>query len=546
MLALAVQAALFGGPVLAADTAWTGGAAQPYWDLAGNWSAGAPTGAATRALLGAADTTLRSGAYEAAQVTGTGTLNLTGGSLRLHAAGSTLGRLHLAGGAINGGGQLAVQTLDWAKGDLLGNTQLVVKGSTRISGEADHYLDYGASLTLQGDTHLDAGNRSVGLFGKLTLAQGAVFHDEATQRDRSLTTFAGFQFDGHYRKTGNATTRIGVGSMASFQNNGVFEVQQGKVHFDSMQTDAGWENNGLLKVHQGAAVTVQLQEPGSFVNRGQLQVDGQMALETWEKAFRSAGTVRVGKTGEFKVSSGYVEEPTWFDQGLHNDGKVVLTGIPQSDTRPFEPQGTFYLSGPGLTGTGTTVLQDAYVAAGDLRNDGTVKVVGASELHVNTFVQDSADAAFWLQGGSAEADRFSFLQGEVGAGDEGLVSGGALIGELVFGDATLAVDLAGGDADQLFVTGSVLLDGTLALNFLDTPTLGTFRLLEVDGSLSGSFATVLSNLDPSLYRYTLSYGTGSLDLTVAAVPEPETYALIGLGLVAVMGWSRRRAARRST
>lgn len=95
--------------------------------------------------------------------------------------------------------------------------------------------------------------------------------------------------------------------------------------------------------------------------------------------------------------------------------------------------------------------------------------------------------------------------------------------------------------DWLAVTGTASLAGILRLNFGYTPTLGpTFVVLTSGGLRTGTFSTLIQ---PSGWDVVATYNPHDVTLTVAAVPEPETYALMfaGLALVGFAAWRRKLA-----
>lgn len=113
--------------------------------------------------------------------------------------------------------------------------------------------------------------------------------------------------------------------------------------------------------------------------------------------------------------------------------------------------------------------------------------------------------------------------------------------------ATLTIEIGGlapGQFDQLVVDGTAELDGTLQLKFIDGFTAhggDSFAFL-VAGSRVGVFGHVnVTGLDPTL-RYAIAYGANGARFDVQAVPEPQTWALLGLGLGGVLLGARRRVA----
>ncbi len=114
--------------------------------------------------------------------------------------------------------------------------------------------------------------------------------------------------------------------------------------------------------------------------------------------------------------------------------------------------------------------------------------------------------------------------------------------------------VAGVDFDQLTVSGTLTLGGALTItNFggFSLDSVGTYNLFDAASfannfasvmvgvtSLSDSSGTWTGNNGISTYTFTSSTG----DLNIAAVPEPSTLALFGLGAAALFVLRRRRKA----
>lgn len=128
----------------------------------------------------------------------------------------------------------------------------------------------------------------------------------------------------------------------------------------------------------------------------------------------------------------------------------------------------------------------------------------------------------------------------------GTVSPGVGVGTLtVLGDfaqlggGTLDFEIDDGAADLLQVAGSALFGGTLGVTFVDGfAGLGLFTLLSV-GSYSGLFSAFSVVGLSGGYGADLVYTAAGLQLSVTAVPEPQTWVLMLAG-VGVMGWMCRR------
>ena len=120
-----------------------------------------------------------------------------------------------------------------------------------------------------------------------------------------------------------------------------------------------------------------------------------------------------------------------------------------------------------------------------------------------------------------------------------------------FSDSWIYTATEASVAGSQFSTANVIIGGIKLVDIAD-PLLSVFK----DGSLvattSTPTSTLWTNLDAnSTYKFVLSglgdgkagVGNYSFGLTISPVPEPETYALMGLGLVAlVAARSRRRKA----
>ncbi|MFO1321610.1 MAG: hypothetical protein U1F52_18525 [Burkholderiales bacterium] len=101
--------------------------------------------------------------------------------------------------------------------------------------------------------------------------------------------------------------------------------------------------------------------------------------------------------------------------------------------------------------------------------------------------------------------------------------------------------------DVLHVLGDMDLDGgILELVAIDgfVPDAGdVFAFLRVEGAVTGNFATLVDHTGLGWTLDDLQFGPGgAIGLNVAAVPEPEQWALIGAGLV-LMGMRLRRTRR---
>ncbi|NJK91921.1 MAG: PEP-CTERM sorting domain-containing protein [Blastochloris sp.] len=119
-----------------------------------------------------------------------------------------------------------------------------------------------------------------------------------------------------------------------------------------------------------------------------------------------------------------------------------------------------------------------------------------------------------------------------------LTLGSALIETTVnlnnFSQLRLDIGVAGA-SDRLDIFGDLNLNAGSTLDLLSLSGAwdgATYTLATFTGLLTGTFGTIIG-LDAG---YQINYGT--TDITLALIPEPSTYALLGLGLGAL--WLLRR------
>ena len=116
-------------------------------------------------------------------------------------------------------------------------------------------------------------------------------------------------------------------------------------------------------------------------------------------------------------------------------------------------------------------------------------------------------------------------------------------GDLTLGAGSI-LDLGLGFADGalLDVEGLMTFGGLLSISFLDGfMGVGLYELIDF-GSFAGAFSGFAFNGLSPAYTASLVFGSDGVALSVAAVPEPETYALMLMGL-GVVGWLSRRRKR---
>ncbi len=247
-------------------------------------------------------------------------------------------------------------------------------------------------------------------------------------------------------------------------------------------------------------------------------------------SWSSFGTVTWGGTGDFSVSDAAVftnEAGATFDigtgAGLLGDGQVVNLGT-MNKTDPsttsvspaFDQEGSLNIDGGTLAfgggftqgGTGMTTLLNGGTLA---TSDGPVDLQGGALAGIGSVDGDLS------QGGSSLTPGFS--PGEI------LITGSWTLGS----GSTTVIELAGPgaagvDYDQVAVTGTAGLDGTLHVVLLGgyVPAAGDSFSIVSYGTRTGQFQTLdLPDISAQGLQWTISYTATGVQLTATA-PSAST------------------------
>jgi autotransporter-associated beta strand protein len=225
------------------------------------------------------------------------------------------------------------------------------------------------------------------------------------------------------------------------------------------------------------------------------------------------------------------------------------------------------LTGPGTLGLANTSAAVALSAgnnnvsttfSGMLQGTGSLTKIGSGVLALsgsNTYTgsttinQGSLVVDGWLTT-SAVSVNGGTLGGTGSLPNVTVYAGGHVApGDLNAGELVLAgnMDFEGGELDvvgdgssltSLSIAGSLILNAPM-LDVSGSLAPGTYTIASYGGTLSGEFSA--QNIPAG---DTVSYGTGSdSSITLSVVPEPSTFALLGAGVLGLIGWVWRQGRR---
>ena len=452
------------------------------------------------------------------------------------------GNTTLAAGALGGAGAMTLANLAWNGGSMgvaesLGGATLV-NGSSAFSNSS-HSIVFGHMLRLNGDASWGA--------------NGQLFIDGAGNYNGTLYAASVVELTaGKTLSLQGDATAFQIYGNGTFQNAGTLAKTAGT---GTLFVDNRFANSGTLRADVGL---VQLR--GTFDNTGTLHANGARieitqpsALAQWDGATQTltGGTYRVTGAQPIAMNLGFVPATGAPALIRTNQGSVMLEGAGASIDVTTTSPAVSALSGLAANSGVLSLTAGANLAiSGTLANQAGGKlVVGAgSELRAAGAYTQSGSASSTLVGGHLVATLLSFEAGSFSAGGAAGAIGTALLDtvQLSFsGTSVLAEDFTAGSWDQItLATGSASLGGTLSTRFGAAPTVGTYRFLTAQaGAVSGTFSSVLSNLDPAAYSVSALYGSNFVDLRVTAVPEPKTVALMLGGLLLLGLRSLRRQAK---
>jgi trimeric autotransporter adhesin len=463
-------------------------------------------------------------------------------------------------------------------------------------------LDTNASGGPNSSLDLSGGTANLTL-GTVTLGRGA--NSNAGGSSTGTLVFGPGTITATTMNIGNGNTGTTIGSTgngvltlnASAGTLTATTVTLGKLNPSNNRVNSA---NGTVNQNGGTATITTLTFADATSNGG---TGGGNATGTYNLAGGTlkVGTIAAGTAGTGSGTYTYTRTFNWTGGTIQNlsGSSLTIGGVnlttTGAGTQTFSADATRTITvNSNITGTGgfiksgagTVILNGTNSYLGDtVLNNGTLKLgasgsIGSSVITINggSFDTTALVGGYTVASGQTIKGTGTY-SGKVTVGAGATLAPGNSPGVVSFdNDLTLSGTTVmeingttrGTQYDGVDMTGTgsntLIYGGTLTVSFGAAITAGTYDLFNL-GSVgeSGTFASVggtgsafgslsatsitgsgwtASLTDISAGTWSLAFSNATGDLTIAAIPEPSTYAaLAGLGMIGFAAYRRRRTAK---
>ena len=344
-------------------------------------------------------------------------------------------------------------------------------------------------------------------------------------------------------------TGLPVNTPVQLAGGAAFDLNGSSQTIDSLADSAG--GGGTVATSASGTVTLTLAPTGSTTFSGCIQNGaGKIAL-TVSGAGKQVLAGSNSYTGGTTISSGTLQ----LGDGVRNNGSVAGDITNNACLTLANPNAQTYsgtISGSGSidkTAAGALTLAASNIYSGGTEvNNGTLvaangthgSATGSGNVTLNGGTLASGTGGGSISGGV----RIGSMASEIAPGGIG-TTGPLTIGSLITASKlTLNFDLAapgGSGGDLLTITTALTVGPDTPITFGANPTTpGDYRLIAIPSNFDKS---TLGNFDLPVVpgrRCSLSTSVdpGYIDLVV--VPEPSTLVLLGVAVVGLLGYARRR------
>ncbi len=495
--------------------------------------------------------------------TGAG-INQIAGSAAFNGAISST-NLDFAGSVYTGTGAVLSGTADFLAGTFAGDWTVAGTAALNISGASNKFIagsftNEGTVNWSQSDIYLQGGATVTNDSNWIITGNNSIFN---TTGGGTIYNNGLFQKDG-----GTGTTGINV----AFVNTGAIDAATGTLRFSGTGqvfnsgtsfTGAGINQIAGSAAFNGAISSTNLDFAGSVYTGTGAVLSGtaDFLAGTFAGDWTVAGTAALSISGASNkfIAGSFTNEGTlnWSQSDIYlqggatvtNEGRITAT----SDNYVLQTTGGGVIVNNGVIektgGTGVTSF------AAPISNNGMIDVQSGTIALPSNFTNDGTLAGVGAYNVSGTLTNAGIIApGVAGAGIGTLTLNGNFAQT-----ATGLLDIqfgAGGLADLFLVNGVADLDGTLGLTCTACVfNVGDiFTLLDATGDLTGVFANVTTNGFNTGFAYSVLYDSiadrvqlriddvGTSVTPPGAVPEPESWLMMILGIGVAGGLMRRRAS----
>lgn len=236
------------------------------------------------------------------------------------------------------------------------------------------------------------------------------------------------------------------------------------------------------------------------------------------------------------VPTSAADQQAYYASAAVNDYTEYSVGVAREDARNTR----VYNGSLTKDGAGTLVLSglNSYTGGTELRGGG---LVGRSDVAFGT--GDVTVFGGRLGGSTTVFGNLRNEGGIIGPGEGNGFGTLSVLGSFAqLSAGLLDFDIGPGGADLLDLAGMASFAGGLGVSFIDgLSSTGVYTLIAAR-NYSGRFETMTVAGLAAGYAANLLYSAEGVQINVVAVPEPQTYALLIAGLLAVGAVARRRRA----
>ncbi len=258
----------------------------------------------------------------------------------------------------------------------------------------------------------------------------------------------------------------------------------------------------------------------------------------------TAGTLQIGGSASGNIADNAAlvfdtsGSPAAYTGVISGNGTVTKSGV---GTHVFSGANTY--AGTTTITAGTLLVNGTHTGAGDYSVSGTLGGTGTITGATNAGITLASGAK--LAPGASAGTLAATLSG-TGTVDLSAAVGGANFGALVFELGAVGP----GTSDIFSLTSGTLAIGSGALEFADFNFsalsgfgAGVYTLFDTASAISGTLGSSLSGTIGGFNGVlSLANLNNDLILTVSAIPEPSTWALLAFSLTTVMILRRRKSA----